>query len=149
MELGTKHRWPKGLALPALPTTPEAHHYFFSKIHEYSILTSTTGKGRIDYQMFAQEWNWSADGITHLYITTEVFYAYAKTWEKINRSQVPSLCFGIQLVLMSIYLLRISKLIQWVCFDHNTVYSFLMYNWAVNYCSEDARWVNLFGIFQA
>ena len=41
------------------------------------------------------------------------------------RSQVPSLCFGVQLVLMSIYLLRIAKLIQWlgVCFDHNTTVS--------------------------
>jgi len=39
------------------------------------------------------------------------------------RSQVLSLCFSIQLVLMSIYLLRIAKLIQWVCFDHNTMYS--------------------------
>jgi len=91
MELGTKHRWPKGLALPALPTTPEAYHYFFSKICEYSILASTTGKGRIDYQMIAQEWSWSADGITHFYITTEVLYAYAKTWEKINNIHQRSL----------------------------------------------------------
>ena len=51
-------RCQQGLALPALPPpTPEAHQYFFTKIQEFSILASNSGKGRIDYQLFAQEWN--------------------------------------------------------------------------------------------
>ena len=75
----------QGLALPALPpTTPEACQYFFSKIQEFSTLASNSGKGRIDYQLFAQEWNQSADGRTWFYITTDVLSAYAKTWEKTN-----------------------------------------------------------------
>ena len=78
----------QGLALPALPpTTLEARQYFFTKIQEFSILASNSGKGRIDYQLFAQEWNQSADGKNRFYITTEVLAAYAKTWEKTNNVQ--------------------------------------------------------------
>jgi hypothetical protein len=75
----------QGLALPALPpTTDEARQYFFSQIREFSTLASTTGKRKIDYEMFAREWNQSADGTTRFYITTDVLCAYAKTWEKIS-----------------------------------------------------------------
>jgi hypothetical protein len=75
----------QGLALPALPpTTSEARQYFFSTIRTFTTLASTTGKQKIDYELFAQEWNRSADGTTRFYITTEVLRAYAKTWEKTN-----------------------------------------------------------------
>jgi len=78
----------QGLALPALPpTTDEARQYFFSKLRKFSTLASTTGKRKIDYEMFAQEWNQSADGTTRFYITTDVLCAYAKTWEKISNIQ--------------------------------------------------------------
>src|SRR5215475_1121361 len=43
----------QGLALPALPpTTPEACQYFFSKIHDYARLSSSTGRKSIDYGKF-------------------------------------------------------------------------------------------------
>jgi len=68
------------LALPVLPpTTPEARHYFFSKIREFASAT-----GKINYDMFTQQWNQSANGVTRFYVTTEVLRAYAKTWEKMN-----------------------------------------------------------------
>lgn len=75
----------QGLALPVLPpTTPEARQYFFTKIHEYAMLASGNDKSKINYEIFAQDWNQSADGRTRYYVTTEVLAAYAKTWEKIN-----------------------------------------------------------------
>lgn len=75
----------QGLALPALPpTTPEARQYFFSKIRDFSMLASSSGKKSIDYEKFAQEWNGSADGKTRFYVTTEVLSAYGKSWEKIS-----------------------------------------------------------------
>ena len=78
----------QGLALPAIPpTTPEARQYFFSKICDFTTLANTSGKKGIDYESFAQEWNQSADGKAHFYITTEVLAAYAKTWEKTNNVQ--------------------------------------------------------------
>ena len=82
-------RCQQGLALPALPpTTPEARQYFFSKIHDFSTIASTSGKREIDYETFSREWNQSADGKTCFYITTEVLLsAYAKTWEKTNNVQ--------------------------------------------------------------
>jgi hypothetical protein len=74
----------QGLALPALPpTTPEAQQYFFVKICEYAASATANGKSRLDYTAFAQDWNQSADGKDHFYITTEVLASYAKTWEKI------------------------------------------------------------------
>lgn len=73
----------QGLALPALPpTTLDAHDYFFSKMPVFASLASSNGKGKIDYEAFAQEWNWSANGKDHFYITMEVLAAYAKSWEK-------------------------------------------------------------------
>jgi len=78
----------QGLALPALPpTTPEAHRYFFSNIQKFSTLAANSGKGRIDYESFAKEWNRSADGKTRFYITTEVLATYGRTWEKTNNTR--------------------------------------------------------------
>jgi hypothetical protein len=75
----------QALALPVLPpTTPEARRYFFVKIKEYAALASADGKGKIDYQLFARDWNQSADGKDRYYVTAEVLSAYAKTWEKVN-----------------------------------------------------------------
>jgi hypothetical protein len=77
----------QGLALPVLPpTTPEARQYFFKKVKEYATLASSEGpeggKGKINYEAFAQEWNKTADGKYRFYVTTELLAAYAKSWEK-------------------------------------------------------------------
>jgi hypothetical protein len=74
----------QGLALPVLPpTTPEARQYFFKKVKEYATLASSEGgKGKINYEDFAQEWNKTADGKYRFYVTTELLSAYAKSWEK-------------------------------------------------------------------
>jgi hypothetical protein len=73
----------QGLALPAIPpTTLEARRYFFSKIHVFTTLASSNGKGKIDFEAFAQEWNRLADGKDRFYITTDVLCTYAKSWEK-------------------------------------------------------------------
>ena len=46
----------QGLALPVLPpTTPEAHYYFFTKVHKYVAQASVGGKRQLDYEAFAQE----------------------------------------------------------------------------------------------
>ena len=75
----------QGLALPVLPpTTLEARRYFFTKVCEHPALATAKGRGRLDYEAFAGEWNQSADGKDRLYITAEVLSAYAKTWEKVN-----------------------------------------------------------------
>jgi hypothetical protein len=75
----------QGLALPAIPpTTLEARRYFFNKIQFFTTLASSNGKGKIDFEAFAQEWNRSADGKDRFYITTDVLCAYAKSWEKTN-----------------------------------------------------------------
>jgi hypothetical protein len=74
----------QGLAPAIPPTTLEAHHYFFNKIQFFTTLASSNGKGKIDFEAFAQEWNQSADGKDRFYITTEVLCAYAKSWEKTN-----------------------------------------------------------------
>jgi hypothetical protein len=66
------------------PTTLEAHQYFFTKIREHTALATANGRGRLDYEAFAREWNQSANGKDRFYITTEVLSAYAKTWEKVN-----------------------------------------------------------------
>jgi hypothetical protein len=80
-------KW-QGLALPALPpTTLESCRYFFSKIRVFTGLAASNGKGRIDYEAFAQEWNQSANGKDRFYITTDVLSAYAKSWEKITNIQ--------------------------------------------------------------
>ena len=78
----------QGLALPALPpTTLESRRYFFSKIRVFTGLAASNGKGKIDYEAFAQEWNQSADGKERFYVTTDVLSAYAKSWEKITNIQ--------------------------------------------------------------
>jgi len=75
-------KW-QGLALPILPpTTPEARQYFFKKVCEYAALASNEGKGKVDYEALACEWNRTADGKYRFYVTTEVLAMYAKTWEK-------------------------------------------------------------------
>ena len=75
----------QGLALPVLPpTTLEARRYFFTKVREHTALATANGRGRLDYEAFAREWNQSADGKDRFYITAEVLSAYAKTWEKVN-----------------------------------------------------------------
>lgn len=75
----------QGLALPALPpTTIEARKYFFSKIRHFAALASENGRGKIDYEAFAQEWNQSADGLVRFYVTADVLSAYAKGWEKMS-----------------------------------------------------------------
>ncbi|KAF5379066.1 hypothetical protein D9615_005940 [Tricholomella constricta] len=73
----------QGLALPALPpTTPEARKYFFSQVRHFAALASANGKSRINYELFAREWNQTADGKSRFYVTTDVLMAYAKTWDK-------------------------------------------------------------------
>jgi hypothetical protein len=75
----------QGLALPILPpTTLEAWKYFFSQAPRFAAIASAEGKGKINYEAFAKEWNQSADGRNRFYVTTEVLASYAKTWEKIN-----------------------------------------------------------------
>jgi hypothetical protein len=78
-------RCQQGLALPVLPpTTLEARRYFFTKVREHTALATANGRGRLDYEAFAREWNQSADGKDRFYITAELLSAYAKTWEKVN-----------------------------------------------------------------
>ncbi|KZP05859.1 hypothetical protein FIBSPDRAFT_1053873 [Athelia psychrophila] len=73
----------QGLAFPAVPpSTPEARQYFFTKIREQASLASAQGRGKIDYELSANEWNSSADGKNRYYVTPEVLAAYAKSWEK-------------------------------------------------------------------
>ena len=73
----------QGLALPVLPpTTPEARKFFFSKIREFATIASESGKSKINFEAFAQEWNQSANGEDRFYVTTEVLSTYSKTWEK-------------------------------------------------------------------
>jgi hypothetical protein len=75
----------QGLALPVLPpTTLEARKYFFSQAPRFAAIASAEGKGKINYEAFAREWNQSADGKSRFYVTTEVLASYAKTWEKTN-----------------------------------------------------------------
>ncbi|KAK6981231.1 hypothetical protein R3P38DRAFT_3234489 [Favolaschia claudopus] len=85
-KLGKNDDWlrrKQGLALPALPpTTLAARKYFFTRVKYYSAQASTSGKGKIDMDDFAQEWNRTADGEDRFYITTELLAAYAKTWQK-------------------------------------------------------------------
>jgi hypothetical protein len=50
----------------------------------YGCTTSADGKGKINYELFAQDWRQSADGKVHYYVTADVLSAHAKTWEKIN-----------------------------------------------------------------
>jgi len=78
----------QGLALPVLPpTTPEARKFFFSKIQEFAAIASESGKSKINFEAFAQEWNQSANGEHRFYVTTEVLSAYSKTWEKSTNIQ--------------------------------------------------------------
>jgi hypothetical protein len=75
----------QGLALPVLPpTTLEARRYFFVKVREYAALATAQGKGKLDYEAFAREWNQSANGKDRFYITSEVLTTYAKVWDKVN-----------------------------------------------------------------
>src|SRR6202790_2637304 len=87
-QISTSYDWlqcQQGLALPVLPpTTLEACQYFFTKVHEHTALATANGRGKLDYEAFAHEWNQSADGKDQFYITAEVLSAYAKTWEKVN-----------------------------------------------------------------
>ncbi|KAK0472637.1 hypothetical protein IW261DRAFT_1570727 [Armillaria novae-zelandiae] len=76
------------LALPVLPpTTQEARRYFFAQIRVFSVKASTEGKGKVDYEAFAQEWNQTADGTECVYVSPEVLAAYSKSWEKANNVQ--------------------------------------------------------------
>ncbi|KAJ2920858.1 hypothetical protein H1R20_g16236, partial [Candolleomyces eurysporus] len=84
----------QGLALPVIPpTTLVARKYFFSKLHSFSEAAVASGRKKIDFEAFSQEWNRTADGKDRFYITPEVLSAYAKSWEKpkINRSHRISL----------------------------------------------------------
>ena len=64
----------QGLALSALfPTTPEAWQYFFVKIHE-----------GMNYKVFAQDWNQSANGKDCFYVITEVLSPIVKTQENVT-----------------------------------------------------------------
>jgi len=58
--------------------------YFYTNIREYAALASADGKGKINYELLAQDWNQSADGKDCYYVTAEVLSAYVKTWKKIN-----------------------------------------------------------------
>ena len=76
-------RCQQALALPVLPpTTSEACQYFFTKIREYA-LASADGKCKINYDLFAQDWNQSTDGRDCYYVIAEVLSAYPTIW-KIN-----------------------------------------------------------------
>ncbi|KAF8225614.1 hypothetical protein L208DRAFT_1380566 [Tricholoma matsutake] len=68
-------------------TFPESRHYFFSKIRVFTGLAGSNGKGKINYEAFAQEWNQSASGKDCFYVTTDVLSVYAKSWEKITNIQ--------------------------------------------------------------
>ncbi len=87
-KLNASNNWLRqrqGLALPVLPpTTQEACCYFFAQICIFSVKASVDGKGRVDYEAFAQEWNQMADGTEHVYVSPEVLAAYSKSWEKAN-----------------------------------------------------------------
>ena len=60
---------------------------FLYKIRKYAALASADSKGKINYELFAQDCNQPADGKNHYYVTVEVLSAYAKTWKKINNIQ--------------------------------------------------------------
>jgi len=78
----------QGVALPVLPpTTPEARQYFFTQIRHLAGEASRNGKGKINFEHFAFEWNQSADGKHRVYVTTEVLSAYARTWEKASNAR--------------------------------------------------------------
>jgi hypothetical protein len=64
--------------------TSEAWQYFFVMLHEYTASATADGKSKVDYKTFAQDWNQSANGQDHFYVTTEVLASYAKTWEKVT-----------------------------------------------------------------
>ncbi|KAJ7865918.1 hypothetical protein B0H14DRAFT_3442725 [Mycena olivaceomarginata] len=85
-KLNSSYDWLRrrqGLALPVQPpTTLEARKYFFTKVQAYAAQASANGKGKINYEDFAREWNQSADGKDRYYITTELLVSYAKTWQK-------------------------------------------------------------------
>src|SRR5882762_3981684 len=53
-------------------------------LHGYTASATADGKLKLDYKTFAQDWNQSANGQDHFYVTTEVFASYAKTWEKVT-----------------------------------------------------------------
>jgi hypothetical protein len=53
-------------------------------VREYAALATTQGKGKLDYEAFACEWNASANEKDQFYITTEVLATYSKTWDKVN-----------------------------------------------------------------
>jgi hypothetical protein len=48
-------------------------------VQEYAALATTQGKGKLDYEAFACEWNVSANEKDQFYITTEVLATYSKT----------------------------------------------------------------------
>ncbi|KAK0232270.1 hypothetical protein EDD85DRAFT_970646, partial [Armillaria nabsnona] len=87
-KLNASNNWLRqrqGLALPVLPpTTQEARRYFFAQIRIFSVKASADGKGRVDYEAFAREWNRTADGTERVYVSPEVLAAYSKSWEKAN-----------------------------------------------------------------
>ena len=67
----------QALAIPVLPpTTSEACQYFFTKIREYAALVSADSQGKINYELFSQDWGQPTDGKDHHYITVEVLSAY-------------------------------------------------------------------------
>lgn len=88
INLSDNNNWMRrrqGLALPVLPpTTLEARKYFFTKICEFSLFAVAEGKGKVNHEAFAQEWNQTADGITRFYVTAEILASYTKSWEKTN-----------------------------------------------------------------
>jgi hypothetical protein len=49
-------RCQQALAPPVLPpTTSKACQYFFTKIREYAALTCADSKGKVNYELFAQD----------------------------------------------------------------------------------------------
>lgn len=69
----------QGLALPALPpTTSKVCKYFFEQIWKHAESASAKGRQTIDYKVFAQEWNETADGKYWFYVTVEILAGYSK-----------------------------------------------------------------------
>ena len=53
-------------------------------LHEYTASATADGTSKLDYKTFAQDWNQSANGQDHFYVTTEVLASYAKPGRRLQ-----------------------------------------------------------------